>query len=310
MALFGNALDTATREVKRLHEARVKLADREQKAREELERLRADLPNIALQDVLGESSPGVELAGNHFPATTPSYNRIVVLELEIRTCVDAKPALLQKLEAAMRAVNAAKADEIRKQATRLLKSLDEHRAKVSDLKFKLEQLENCRYGPEVRQIASDSGVPGLQFSISTTMRLEQELAELERKAVAIEQTAVNVGGGIDASSLEELLNAIDQADETTIAPTRSQAEAWYIEASARADAEWNGTGRLRGDPEPPWLELPGIEKYRTLSASLLWLKDGVIDVEHSAVRYSNRFEIPRELAAELGAEYPAVAAAD
>ena len=305
MPLFGNGIDKATAEVRRLKEARVTLLTREQKAKDELERLRAEIPGLALADILGEGPEGRDAPGGagRLPGTTPSYNRILALDLELKTCHDALPALLGRLEGAMRALQLAKAEEVRKQGARLQKSLDDHRVKVLDLKLKLEQLENCRYAPEVRQVASDAGVPGLQFAISTTMRLEHELAELERKAVATEQIAVNVGGSIDASSLEELLRAIDQADDTTIAPTRGEVEAWYQEALARADAEWSGTGRRRGDPEPVTAELPGFEKYRTLSISLLWLKEGVIDREHSSLRYSNRFEVPRAVAAEMGAEY-------
>jgi len=305
MPLFKNGLETALAEVKKYREARARLETREQKAREELERLHADLPALALADILGEGPGGRELGGSQFPGTTPSYGRSTALNLELSTCQDARPELLRKLDAALHSLQTAKADEVRKTADSLRKSLAAHRAKALELQSALQILEECPWAPEVRQVQTDDGQRGWQYAISKSTRLQQQLDAMLADADAIASKPVNVGGGVNGATLEEILQAVEQAPEDTIAPSSRAVEAWYREARAQADAEWNGTGRRHGDPEPPAAELSSLEDYRTLQVSLVWLKDGVIDAQNSSVRYSNRFTIPRELAAErFGAEYP------
>jgi hypothetical protein len=304
MPLFGNGIDKATAEVRRLKGARSKLKDREQKAREEMERLRADLPALALADVLGDGPEGRELPGSgRFPGTTPSYNRLMALDLEVRTCTDALPALFPKLESAMRAVNVARAGEIRKRVAKLQSEFAEHKEQSDKLRVALENHESAFFQPAPMTMVGDFTAPMAVPTVTRSEKMRQEIAKLESEAVALEQKPVNVGGGVDASSLAELLQKTDECPDDTIPPTQSEVEAWFAEGLALANAEWNGTGRRRGDPEPMTAELYGFEKYRTLSVSLVWLKDGVIDREHSSVRYANRFEIPRELAMEHGAEY-------
>jgi chromosome segregation ATPase len=56
--LFRNRVETAQSELARLRKARVELEQRAESARAELERLRADLPNIALDEALGQSTNG------------------------------------------------------------------------------------------------------------------------------------------------------------------------------------------------------------------------------------------------------------
>lgn len=306
MPLFGNGIDKAISEVRRLKEARVTLADRERKAREELARLRADLPSIALANILGEGPDGRDTPdGNHLPGTTPSYNRILTLELEIRTCVDALPALFPKLEAAMRSLGAARAADLRKKITKLQTELVTHRAETDRLRIALENHESAFFVPAPIMMVADVAAPVMAPTVTRSEKMRQEIAKLEREVIAIEQAAVNVGGGLDATSLSELLSKIDECPDDTIPPTASEVEFWFVGELARANAEWSGTGRRYGDPIPPGVENPDLEKYRTLSVSFVWLKDGVIDTAHSSVKYSNRYEVPRELAAEHGAVYAA-----
>lgn len=309
MPLFGNGIDSATREVRRLKEARVTLADRETKAREEIDQLRADLPAIALADVLDPPPGGLPPGAPSMPNHTTARNRMLSLEYDISSCVAATKALFPKLESALRNLNIARGAEIRKRADKLSLELSEHRQKVEKLAEQLWSLEGCQYVPNIfpqgHRGTGDGPVP---FVATKSMLLTEERDKLLAQADAEENRPVNDGGSAEGSDLDTVLTAVASADLQSISPTPAQITAWYVDALAHAEAEWSGVGRRRGDPEPPWMELRGVERYRSLTVSLLWLKDGVIDAAHSAVKYSNRFEIPREVAAELGAVYPAIAA--
>ncbi len=312
MPLFKNGLETAVAEVKRLREARSKLEEREQSDHEELERLRASLPELALMAALDEEPEAPEIPGlprGVFHGARGASSKMSMLRSSIEQCQAAMTALFPRLDAAMKAVQIARASEIRKKIAKLQTDLAAHRAQSEKLLTALQNHESALYAPTPMMLVGEIAGPALPMpmpNVTRTAKLQQEIAKLEDEADVIEQRQVNIGGSAnDASNFEELLHAIEQVDDTTtIPPTRRAVEAFYREAFARADAEWNGTGRVRGDREPGAAELSGLEDYRTLQISLIWKKDGVIDVEHSTVQYSNHFVVPRELAAQrFGAEY-------
>jgi hypothetical protein len=288
MPLFKTAVEKASAELTRLRELRVSLAERGEKARAELEQLKAGLAGFDLAALLDDGSNGAAKT-----IATTRRGRIRELEDEVETCAGIERPLVEKLQAAIRAVWTARADEIRKQAGRVQKSLDEHSAKVAQLQSALELLEECPFRPEVRQVASDSAERGWTFAVSLTMRLTNQIAALRAEADAIENKKI-CGGGASGETLDELLHAVN-ADPDTIPPLASAIRAWFAAAYAEAEADFR-----RADYQsdfPSVVNLP-VE----MSIALSWNESAEI-LPGSAVKL-RLAPISRQLATErFGAEY-------
>jgi hypothetical protein len=303
--MFTDAVSRTAKDIQRLIKVRAELEAKHETALVELAATRASLPETALAEALGE-----KLSAGPPPTLSGALSvkaKMMMLERDIEASAAALTALFPRLEAAMKALQVARSSEIRKKIAKLHSDLAAHREQSEKLLTALQNHESALYAPTPMMLVGELAGPALPMAmpnITRTAKLQQEIAKLEDKAIALERRAVNTGGGATASTLEELLRALDEADDTTIAPTRRAVENWYHDAFARADAEWTGFGRRHGDPEPPAAELSSLEEYRTLDVSLVWLANGIVDRENSSVRYSNRFQVPRELAAQtFGAVY-------
>ena len=104
--MFKSAVEKASAELTRLRELRVSLDSCSQKARSELEELKAGLAGFDLAAMLDDGSNGAAKS-----SATTRRGRIRELEDEIETCLGTERPLLEKLQSAMRAVNTARADE-------------------------------------------------------------------------------------------------------------------------------------------------------------------------------------------------------
>lgn len=312
MSLFKNGLEKASAEVTKLLKARVDLDTRHGDAVREMAELKERMPELALQAVLqetvGSAAPlpddsslgvfeGMKRLGRD---AVMASNRCMVLDYEIKACLDAQRALIPRLKAAMKAVNVARAEEKRKQAARVQKSLDEHSAKVLPLKSQLELLEECAFAPEVRQVASDSGERGFQYAVSLSARLANQIAALHAEADAIENRKIG-GGGASAETLEDLLQAVN-TDPDTIPPMPSAIRTWFAAAFKEAEADFRRADY--GSDFPSMASFP-VEQ----SISLSWDEDGLI-LPGSTVRL-RMAPISRQVATEtFGAQYPSAIAAD
>jgi hypothetical protein len=289
MPIFKSAVEKASVELTRLRELRVSLEERERKARSELEQLKAGLAGFDLAAMLDDGTNG----GAAKSIATTRRGRIRELEDEIETCLGIERPLIEKLHSAMRAVNVARADEIRKQAGRLQKTLDEHSAKVAQLQTALELLEECPFRPEVKQVVVDSGERGFSYAISLSARLQNQITALHAEAAAIENKKIT-GGGASAETLDELLAAVN-ADPDTIPPLASTIRAWFAAAFKEAEADFRRADY--GSDFPSMTSLP-VEQ----SIALSWNESGEI-LPGSAVKL-RLAPITRQVAAEqFGAEY-------
>lgn len=291
MALFKNGLEKASAELARLREARVQLDERAEKARAELLQLRSQLPTVELAVMLEPSSKSLATNGRA---------RLRELEDELETCKSIQPALIDKLRDAMRAVNVAKAEDVRKRAVALEKQLSAHKAKSDELRLALEAHEGCAFSPEVKQVANDSGERGWQYAVSTSMRLANQIAALHSEAVAIENKKL-AGGGAGVETLDELLQAV-ATDPDTIPPLPSAIRVWFAGAFAEAEADFR-----RGDYGSDFPSLASFPVEQSISLS--WDENGVI-LPGSAVRL-RLAPINRQVAEErFGAQYQRGLAAD
>jgi hypothetical protein len=270
MPLFKTGVEQAVADVRKLFAARVQLEERREKASDEIELLRRAAPAFDLSSILnGNDGAAKSLA-------TTRRAKVRELEDELESLAGVQRPLLEKLEQAMRAVQAAKAEEARKKAEGFRKSLDAHNTKVRELQLTLELLEECPFAPKIWQVAADSGERGWQFAIAKSARLQNELDAMVAEADAIASKPVNIGGAAESESIEGLLAAIEQAEATTIPPTRRAVENWYLNALAVAEHEWQRTVQDEFDPR--------VQLNRSMSISLCWGPNGEIRESDSRVR--------------------------
>jgi len=70
-----------------------------------------------------------------------------------------------------------------------------------------------------------------------TEMLSQQLSGLLAEAAALEQKLVNIGGSVEAATLDEVLAAVEKLDQT-IAPTPRAFESFFQAALVKAQADW------------------------------------------------------------------------
>jgi hypothetical protein len=290
MPLFVNSIDKATADVRKFREARVSLEERVRKAREEMERLRHDLPGFDLAGMLnGDDGTAKGLASTR-------RARVRELQDELEACAGVERPLVEKLRDASLALNRAKASEIRKRADALSVELSGHRTKVEKLAEQLWSLEGVQYVPNIfpmgqHGLGGDGPIP---FCVTKTMRLTQERDALVAEADALENKQAQ-GAGLDATSLDEVLAKVEAVDLGTIPPTVSAVRAFFAEALREAERDFD-----RADYNSDFAPLGHLP--RELNISMTWDANGEIQ---PGSRVTIRLApITRQLATErFGAEY-------
>ena len=234
MALFGNGIDRASAEARKLKEARATLEQRTAVASQELETLRAQLPDWQLESVLGsiEASEKVQDARRRIPA----------LEAELTSVPALEKRLIAKLRDAIRGLNHAKAVVILSDVEKLRKELDAHQGRTATLLQQLQAHENCAFIPH-RGLATMA--PGLQasdipFFITKSEAMQNKIHGLLAEVNAIESKPVG-GGAANASSLDELLQAAASVDPESIPPSPSAIRTWFAGALVEAEEGWRRT---------------------------------------------------------------------
>lgn len=279
MALFGNGVDKATAEVRKLRDARVSFEEKELAAREEAASIERLSQSGALESLL---DPGNDaMAG----LMSQRRKRSAVLNDELTSLALARPQVLKRLEEALRAVNVARANDLRKQAEKLQRELSTHQAESDRLRLLLETHEECGFIPDFTRATVQptsnrgEGVMEESFRIPHQTKgqtLFNRIAGLEAEAKAIEARMVNAGGAVvDKPTLEELLQAVAGIED--IAPSERTIRAWAVTAFADAEREWKKLAT----------NFPGEVLERDLSITLQWGPNGAI-VDGSNVIFRRR----------------------
>jgi hypothetical protein len=268
MSLLADPIERSVSALRKLQQARNTLEAEVLADQAKLAELRENLGQTELNALLDNADP------------EPARRAIAEIEIKIAGRQAARPKLLEKIRAAIKAVGRERAVPLRKKAAELQKKLDAHLAERARLLAELEKFAGIRFVMEFHPIIppgvayfSDE-IPNLPPPIADRMagEIRELLATADRAEAQGEQSSQ--GGVITGGTLAELL-AVSE-DPETIAPTQAAITAWHAAATARADAEWaRAVLGYAGGPAP------GREVFYTLVYS-----DGEID--QAASRAENR----------------------
>jgi hypothetical protein len=208
---------------------------------------------------------------------TPIRREISDMQIKTAGRAAALPVLLEKIRSAMKDLARAKAAAIRAKAAKLQAKLDAHLAERGKLLEALQEFSGCRWHIDMRPIMAPGTAfapgdplkyPPMPRALAMETEIKQRLAEAQR----IEDQAADAskGGRISGANLAELLAVCDNVE--LLAPTRASIEAWYTEATRRADVSWRAT----------LLDYPGqVKPGREVLYNLAWDADGNIDPRES-----------------------------
>lgn len=229
MSLFGN--NNVAGELAKLQAARANLESEAIEGAAQLSELRQTLADVEL---------GVLLEGGD---SSQARRDIADLEAKLAGLASARPPLLAKIRQAIKNNAHGKAEALRSQAGPIRKTLAAYRTKFAELLQALEQHAGVKFQmvlhqfPPAGQVFGPGELPALEPRSSA---MERQLALLLQEADDTEKTAaatVAAGGSITASTLSELLAVCDDIER--LVPSRAAIEAFFLTASARADADWS-----------------------------------------------------------------------
>src|ERR1035441_8841147 len=139
--MFETGTEKAAAALAKLTAARRELEGKTAAAQVELATLRANAGEAELAAIL----EGVDVG--------PTRARAIALDLEISGLAGARTALMKRIAAAEKALQAAKAEAIRAEAGKIRKKLDAHVAESNRLRLALEKHEgDCPYIPRAEAI--------------------------------------------------------------------------------------------------------------------------------------------------------------
>ena len=289
MALFNNAVDRCTAELRKLRDARERLGSGLIDDQARLQQLRGQLADAELASVMDEESNG------------PPREEIAALEVRIAGRRAAQPKLLERIREAMKALAHARANVLRQQVTKKEEMLADYRRERAKRLEALQEFTGARWivDESADEVLLSRG--GLEIHMGPRRPLDRgvlmahEIAELKNRADTMEAQAAarTKGEAVAATTLEELLTA---AAENPLAPSRGAIEAWYAEANRLATDEWRQMypdGLFRADfVRGGRLDRPGLAigtatpADRITNYTLAWDEDGEIDRSRSG--FTNR----------------------
>jgi len=216
------------------------------------------------------------------------------LEATIAAKKAARPKLLSKLRAAIRALAHERAEVLRKQVTKKQKELSDYAEERAKLLNALEQLTGACWlvdlsysGPTLLSGHAQMRT-GAPSPADRGVLLSGEIDDLRRQASNIEAEAVAAceGGAVSGGTLEELLAAIERHP---LAPLPSAVRAWFQQTEAREAARW-GEQFPDGMFRAPGGALAGLGAGHTVATpapretayTMVWGPDAVIDRSKSA----------------------------
>lgn len=139
---------------------------------------------------------------------------------------------------AIRAVWAAEAEDVRKQAKAKKVEAEQHAAKVAETLKVVEELENARYVPECRvadaYTSVGHGFSG-QFTVPLSDVLPRRVVGLEKQAGQIAARQVAVNGSVSAATPDELLALVRDRDPFTLTPPLHAVRDWMDREEAAAN---------------------------------------------------------------------------
>ena len=285
--MFETGTEKAAAALAKLTAARRELEGKAASAQVELATLRANAGEAELAAIL----EGVDVG--------PTRARAIALDLEISGLAGARTALMKRIAAAEKALQAAKAEAIRAEAGKIRKKLDAHVAESNRLRLALEKHEgDCPYIPRAEAIEALDAVTGVTGSILTwpaSMRMQQEINGLLAQAAATEARKMEARGQVSGVDLTEILAAVG---DNPLAPAEAELRQTFAEMEALAVAEWErhitGDFALGRGPAPDERE----------TGYVIAFADGRVDKSHCTYQNSRRperFDHNRPKAAPLPA---------
>jgi hypothetical protein len=274
MGILQTPIERIVSELARLQKARGELEAGVIEDRAKLCKLRSTLGDVELAALLEGGDSG------------KVRSEIYSLDVRIEGRNAARPKLLERIREALRALGHERAEVKRAEAQKLRIKLDEHQVAVAKLLRNLEDAAGHLYVPALHgplaggALYAEIDLPRLPPSIAETM--EAEIHRLRAEADRIEKTAIQSSqGGHVNGRLVDLLAV--SANVELIGPTKGAIEAWAVEATARADAEWANVLLDYSKPTE-------IKPVPELAYNLVWDATGAIDLTKSQAM--NRGAVP------------------
>jgi cell division septum initiation protein DivIVA len=256
--MANNPIDTAARELERLQGARARLENELLTDQAAFEKLRGGLAEAECDALLNGGD------------AAPVRRQIAEFEARIAAHQAVRPALLAKIRQAIKAHASARAEAIRKDAAKLEAQIATHEAETACLREALEKHSGARWFIEVPPMLPGAFPGPFIVSRPRVSVMRGELARLQGQAdalIAAAEHRTQQGGQIEATDLDGLLSVC--ADMESLAPTQSAISAWFLEAKAKADAEWRQKLRSYRNCRAP--------RRVDVVYTLVWDSDGGID---------------------------------
>jgi hypothetical protein len=274
MGILQTPIERIVSELARLQKARGELEAGVIEDRAKLTELRSTLGDVELAALLEGGDSG------------KVRSEIYSLDVRIEGRNAARPKLLERIREALRALGHERAEVKRAEAQKLRIKLGEHLAAVAKLQKSLEDAAGTLYIPALHAplvagaLYVENDLPRLPLSIAQNM--EAEIHRRRAEADRIEKTAIQSSqGGHVSGTLADLLAV--SANVELIGPTKGAIEAWAVEATARADAEWANVLLDYSNPTE-------VKPVPELAYNLAWDATGAIDPKQSQAM--NRQAVP------------------